>query len=348
MILPSVSLVRCSVDWSSDVAMTHARLLQRIAQLNRAREIRWRGRRKGLSFLQIPWQPPNNNDHVTYCNMAEILPVEIETADSSWLQGKTREELRHHVLAEAQRPLVLRRCTDSWTEARSWSPLAVCRILGDKSTTFKVCPRRGTDVFRQKFSEREVIFETQCEHVQASFLNFAEWLEKSENEALSALEEDAEPHPKKLKSEENSPSLSLPSSSNPLLSFPPSQYWVYADYKYMCQLCEDRPELIRAIDWGVLGFTGRGGAESTMWVGSQESCTPCHYDTYGCNLVAQLWGRKKWTLFSPDDSPQLYPTRIPYEESSVFSEVNVEHPDLEQYPNFASATGYQVGRSGPS
>lgn len=276
--------------------------------------------------------------------MATTL-VAVEEAAGSWLKEKTREELKHHLLYSVQRPVVFTNCTDSWTTARRWSPVAVSRILGGRESTFKVCPRRGSDEYRRRFNQQETVFETQCEHVQATFLEFAEWLDTaSRRDTLSR--DHSVPDRKKLKLD-NSSSNQAPhrTSINPLLHYSPSQYWVYADYKYMAQLCGGQPELMEAIDWGVMGFVGRGGADSTLWVGSEESYTPCHYDTYGCNLVAQLWGRKKWTLFPPTDSPYLYSTRIPYEESSVFSEVNVECPNLDQHPDFTSATGYQVERT---
>lgn len=44
--------------------------------------------------------------------------------------------------------------------------------------------------------------------------------------------------------------------------------------------------------------------------------------------------RKLWILFPPKDSDNLYPTRIPYEESSVFSEVNIESADCDLHPKF--------------
>ena len=251
---------------------------------------------------------------------------------------RTRSELKEHLLSAAERPIVFRRCLDSWTFARSWSPVAVSRLLGSAGeTSFKVCPRRGSEEYRRRFGERETVFETQCWYVQATFTDFAEWLESGESSETSDAQssDDPEPRTKSRKS----------SSHNPLQAYSPSRYWIYADYKYMSQICDGRPELMRAIDWSVLGFDGRGGADSTLWAGSEGASTPCHYDTYGCNLVAQLWGKKKWTLYSPNDSAHLYPTRIPYEESSVFSEVNIPCPDLERYPNFPRATSYTV-RSG--
>jgi HSPB1-associated protein 1 len=259
--------------------------------------------------------------------MATLRAVE------TWPKGKDRSDLKRHLLSVAQHPIVFKGCLDSWTAARGWSPVAVSRLLGGRETTFKVCPVRGSDEYRRRFSERETVFETQCEHVHATFLDFAGWLENAATLSRQAVSSEVDI---------TSPHQSPPQPANPLLKYHPSQYWVYADYKYMCQLCDDRPDLIRAIDWGVLGFEGRDGVDSTLWVGSKESNTPCHYDTYGCNLVAQLWGQKKWTLFPPSDSAYLYPTRIPYEESSVFSEVNITCPDLQRHRDYASATGYQV------
>ena len=47
----------------------------------------------------------------------------------------------------------------------------------------------------------------------------------------------------------------------------------------------------QAVDWGVFGLDGRDGGDSTMWIGSSKAYTPCHQDTYGFNLVAQIAGR---------------------------------------------------------
>ena len=110
----------------------------------------------------------------------------------------------------------------------------------------------------------------------------------------------------------------------------------------MAELFRDFPHLRRSVKWDSFGFPQRSGDESTIWIGSAEASTPCHVDTYGCNLVAQIYGQKKWTLFPPEETPKLYPTRIPYEESSVFSQVNIDNPDLSRFPAFASAVRYEV------
>ena len=64
-----------------------------------------------------------------------------------------------------------------------------------------------------------------------------------------------------------------------------------------------------------------------VWAGAY---TQCHQDAYGVNLVAQVEGRKKWTLFPPEASDSLMPTRIPYEESTIFSRANVGNADQEE------------------
>ena len=118
----------------------------------------------------------------------------------------------------------------------------------------------------------------------------------------------------------------------------------YADYKYLKDLFVECPTKLQDINWACLGFPKRTGEQSTFWMGSSESFTPCHYDSYGCNLVAQLYGKKKWLLFPPTQSEYLHPTRIPYEESSVFSLVNIRHPDHGKFPNFEHATCYEVSK----
>lgn len=44
-----------------------------------------------------------------------------------------------------------------------------------------------------------------------------------------------------------------------------------------------------------ISFTPFGFADVnddiTFWMGSENAHTPCHYDTYGCNVVVQVYGR---------------------------------------------------------
>ena len=47
----------------------------------------------------------------------------------------------------------------------------------------------------------------------------------------------------------------------------------------MSELFKDFPDFLTAVDWGVFGFEGRDGRQSTIWVSSEGASTPCHMDT---------------------------------------------------------------------
>lgn len=48
--------------------------------------------------------------------------------------------------------------------------------------------------------------------------------------------------------------------------------------------------------------------------------------------MAQIYGRKRWLLFPPEEN--LLPTRVPYEESSIYSKVNFFSPDFKYHKSF--------------
>lgn len=109
-------------------------------------------------------------------------------------------------------------------------------------------------------------------------------------------------------------------------TFDPKIHFLYFGYKHMKDVFDK--EVLGTIDWGHLGYPERNGNVSTFWLGTPGAHTPCHYDTYGCNLIAQITGRKRWVLYPPEDIALLRPTRVPYEESSVYSSINFEQwPD---------------------
>lgn len=120
----------------------------------------------------------------------------------------------------------------------------------------------------------------------------------------------------------------LPSFSEGLIS-------AYADYKYFSELFDECPV---NINWD--GFEKKfelpvgandeiredqDGLDATLWVGTEHSHTPLHYDSYGYNIVVQLHGTKRWQLWDNqfnsgrNQSGAPSPTRVPYEESSVYS-----------------------------
>ncbi|XP_041969130.1 HSPB1-associated protein 1 [Aricia agestis] len=101
--------------------------------------------------------------------------------------------------------------------------------------------------------------------------------------------------------------------------------WMYFDYKYLHQWFKSDNEIFTKLSWEKFGYPEKGPSDTTLWVGSEGAHTPAHQDTYGFNVVAQVHGKKRWILFPPE-TPGLRPTRVPYEESSVYSELNFYCP----------------------
>uniref|UniRef100_A0A0M3I5K6 JmjC domain-containing protein n=1 Tax=Ascaris lumbricoides TaxID=6252 RepID=A0A0M3I5K6_ASCLU len=95
-------------------------------------------------------------------------------------------------------------------------------------------------------------------------------------------------------------------------------YWAYFDYKYIFEVLQS--QRISDINWRIFGVNVNP-IDSTIWIGTPGAYTPCHFDSYGFNLHAQLKGAKRWILIEPQED--MKPTRIPYEESTVFSRVDV-------------------------
>ncbi|XP_054261421.1 HSPB1-associated protein 1 homolog isoform X3 [Macrosteles quadrilineatus] len=78
----------------------------------------------------------------------------------------------------------------------------------------------------------------------------------------------------------------------------------------------------KSLSWADVGLPDKSGKDSTIWIGTEGAYTPCHMDSYGCNIVAQVHGRKLWILFPPSSTSTLSPTRVPYEESSIYSNIH--------------------------
>ncbi|KAM8854878.1 HSPB1-associated protein 1 homolog isoform 2-T5 [Spinachia spinachia] len=212
------------------------------------------------------------------------------------------EEARR-LLGHLQTPAVFPDMAAGWP-ALLWTAERLSRCLGDRVVRFRLGRKKETNA---------PLFETQCSYVEATLEHFLSWT-----------------------------LLQTGSCPGPFCEYPSSEYWAYADYKYIALLLQDRPAMFQDVRWSDFGFEGRDGRESTLWVASEGANTPCHLDSYGCNLVLQVEGRKRWHLFPPEDTPHLYPTRIPYEESSVFSQVHVVHPDLRRFPLFRGSRAHEV------
>ena len=281
------------------------------------------------------------------------------------------------LIENCKEPLVIKGQLQPWRTAKSWKAEHICQTLLSKPTIFKVFPRRGTEVYRDfSMSRNKTPDETDCVFVEGKFGDFWSWWKANANKS----EEPQQPvETKSKKSTSTSPmsssdsgvsvakdcastsdnasrtmtsnssdflTLSFSTPQQPcscsLLEFPASDFWVYSDYNYLSKLCAEAPELVDNVDWSILGFGDQSSQDSALWMGSVGAFTPCHQDTYGFNIVAMLSGEKTWTLFSPEDSKYMYPSRIPFEESSVFCEVDVADPDHHKHPLYKQARPYQV------
>ncbi|KAJ8963427.1 hypothetical protein NQ318_018907 [Aromia moschata] len=105
--------------------------------------------------------------------------------------------------------------------------------------------------------------------------------------------------------------------------------WLYFDYKYLGEWLTDVESLRKNISWASLGFSDITADDTTIWIGSKGAHTPCHVDTYGFNLIFQVFGKKLWIISPPEEN--LKPTRIPYEESSIYSKLNFFSPSTEEF-----------------
>jgi tRNA wybutosine-synthesizing protein 5 len=71
-----------------------------------------------------------------------------------------------------------------------------------------------------------------------------------------------------------------------------------------------------------------------LWIGGAGCLTPLHYDRIH-NFLIQVVGRKELTLFPPSDTKYLYPSQK--EGGTHISEIDLDNPDLNQFPLFSSA-----------
>ncbi|XP_069790907.1 HSPB1-associated protein 1 homolog isoform X3 [Narcine bancroftii] len=192
----------------------------------------------------------------------EVAPVgNTPKAGGTWASGSIRgrqtcskpfnpKEVRS-IIELLQQPAVFLNMVSNWP-ALQWTAEHLSQMLDGKELTFRIGKRR-TDKAPQ--------FETQCEYIKGTLQEFLVWLH-GENHSSPGL----------------------------FSSFPRSEYWAYADYKYIAMMFEDKAEFFQDVIWADFGFPGRDGRESTLWIGSEAANTPCHLDSYGYNLVLQVQG----------------------------------------------------------
>ena len=76
-----------------------------------------------------------------------------------------------------------------------------------------------------------------------------------------------------------------------------------------------------------------------LWISSADITTPLHYDVVH-SLFAQVSGRKRFTLFAPQDGSSLYPFPV-FSRNSYLSRVDILQPDVEEFPKFRQAKPFE-------
>ena len=78
------------------------------------------------------------------------------------------------------------------------------------------------------------------------------------------------------------------------------------------------------------------GVTKSIWLGNRTTAT-CHYD-FSHNIAVCAAGRRRFTLFPPDQVGNLYPGPLdPTPGGQVVSMVDFTSPDLTRHPRFAEA-----------
>jgi hypothetical protein len=72
-----------------------------------------------------------------------------------------------------------------------------------------------------------------------------------------------------------------------------------------------------------------------LWFGPADTVTPLHHDNDDI-LFVQVYGRKQWRLFSPEQA------HLMYIKTQIFSAVDAEQPDLDQHPLFRFVEQHQL------
>jgi len=85
------------------------------------------------------------------------------------------------------------------------------------------------------------------------------------------------------------------------------------------------------------GLAGQGiDASASIWVGNRVTAS-CHYDIPD-NLACCAVGRRRFTLFPPEQIDNLYPGPMePTPGGQVVSVVDVDQPDFDRHPRFRDA-----------
>lgn len=115
---------------------------------------------------------------------------------------------------------------------------------------------------------------------------------------------------------------------------------LYAMFPTLKTDVQPLPEYIRP-NWledrylvGQVGKVLNGGIE--LYIGGKGRAFPVlHYDAVGSSaFLMQIYGRKEYVVYPPDQEPYLYP--LP-QKKNLSSIENIDHPDLNRFPLFEKA-----------
>jgi hypothetical protein len=113
-------------------------------------------------------------------------------------------------------------------------------------------------------------------------------------------------------------------------------------YLRFSPLLENNPTLVADLDLDWLQkMKGQKTFANTyyMFIGGAGQKTLLHTDQ-PCNLYVQVFGEKRWHLFSPKDSALMYPEIS--NTAYIKSPVDVDRPDFIKYPLFRYADAYEA------
>lgn len=104
-------------------------------------------------------------------------------------------------------------------------------------------------------------------------------------------------------------------------------------YVMQTSIPDEFPELLRDIK--IPTWVGSNKTAINLWFGTANNVTPLHHDSTN-NFFAQIYGRKRITLFDPSQTEWLYPYPVHVAMNHI-SFVDIENPDLMRYPEYRKA-----------
>lgn len=83
---------------------------------------------------------------------------------------------------------------------------------------------------------------------------------------------------------------------------------------------------------------GRPALRHNLWFSGADTVSQLHFDLPH-NLVAQVYGQKRFILFAPSESRHVYPESL-FSSTPHLARVDPESPDYARFPRLEAARGY--------